>query len=59
MTEVKNVKQLSLTSQVKDFLLFGEKNAYQIILRVRPTTQLSKPLQELVQHGRILLDYIK
>jgi len=59
LTEVKNVKQLSLTSQVKDFVLFAEKKGYEVILRVRPTTRLSKPLQELVQQGRIRLDYLK
>jgi Restriction endonuclease fold toxin 7 len=53
--EVKNVKSLSYTNQLKDFAAYAEKNKYAFELWVRPTTKLSGPLQKQVEAGKITL----
>lgn len=49
--EVKNVEYLSLSSQLRDFIAFAQQNSYQMVLYVRETTKLSKPLQEMERQG--------
>ncbi|QQG98074.1 hypothetical protein HBE99_15520 [Mycobacteroides chelonae] len=55
--EVKNVGKLSLTQQLTEYLQYAKANGYAVHLFVRQGegTQLSGPLQALVDSGRIVL----
>ena len=55
--DIKYVKYLSYTSQLKDFLLYAEKYGYTFFIKVRPSTQLSGTLKALVDAGKIVLFY--
>jgi RHS repeat-associated protein len=57
--EVKNVKELSLTNQIKDLLLASRKAKKKLTIVIRKDTKLSKPLQELVDKGQIKIEYLK
>lgn len=57
--EVKNVKKLSYTSQIKDFMLYAEDKGYQFILQVNKNTKLSGTIKKLVDEGKIFLVYLK
>jgi RHS repeat-associated protein len=46
---------LSLTGQIKDDLAFAKQNGFKMVLYVRKSTQLSQPLQQLVNSGAITL----
>ena len=59
ISEVKNVKRLSLTNQIKDFVAFAQSNRYTFELWVRETTKFSKPLQKLIDEGEIVLKYLR
>ncbi len=56
--EVKNVGSLSYTSQLRDFASYASGNGYRFELWVRPTTQLSGPLQQAVSSGDIMLRFL-
>ncbi len=43
--EVKNVRYLSLTNQMRDFIAHAEAKGYTFQLFIRPSTTLSRPLQ--------------
>lgn len=58
LIEVKNVNYLSLTSQLRDFYLHTQKNNLDFILYVRPSTTLSKSLQELIEQRKIIIKFI-
>ena len=58
LTEVKNVKSLSLTRQINDFHLYSVEKQLQFELYIRPTTTISGPLQNLVDKGFINLYHI-
>jgi RHS repeat-associated protein len=58
VTEIKNVKSLSLTRQLRDFLAFAGQTGRTFDLWVRPSTQLSGPLNNAVTAGLINLRYI-
>lgn len=54
--EVKNYNgTLSLTAQIKDDIAFAQQNGYTMVLRISQSTQLSRPLQQLVNQGTIQL----
>ena len=54
--EVKNFNgTLSLTSQIKDDIAFAEQSGYTMVLKVSQNTQLSQPLQNLVNDGTVTL----
>lgn len=53
LTEVKNVKSLSLTRQLKDFHMYSTQKGLQFNLYTRPTTTFSTPLQNLINQGSI------
>ncbi len=55
--EVKNVGKLSLTQQLTEYLQYAKANGYAVHLFVRQGegTQLSGPLQALVDSGQIVL----
>ena len=57
--EVKNVKSLSYTKQIQDYMLYAKQNGYTFFLQIRQSTQLSSTLKKLVDAGEIVLIYIK
>jgi len=56
--EVKNVGSLSYTKQLRDFAAYAQQQGYTFELWVRPSTQLSGPLQQAVKFGRITLRFL-
>ena len=58
LTEVKNVRYQSLTRQIRDFQMFSTKTGRIFNLYTRPSTKLSKPLQQLINQGLINHKYI-
>lgn len=58
LTEVKNVKSLSFTRQLKDFYTYAKQNGLDFILYTRPNTTLSGPLQEAINSGSIIHRFI-
>ncbi len=54
LTEIKNVKSQGLTNQLKDFSLWAEEKGYEFILKTRPNTKISGPLQEYIDNGKII-----
>lgn len=56
--DVKNVGSLSYTSQLRDFAAYARANNYTFELFVRPTTQLSGPLQQAASNGEIVLRFL-
>jgi hypothetical protein len=58
VSEVKNVRSLSYTAQLRDFARYAEDTGRQFDLYVRPSTTLSEPLQVGVRRGSINLRYI-
>lgn len=54
--EVKNYNgTLSLTGQIKDDIAYAQQNGYTMVLQVSQSTQLSQPLQQLVNQGIVQL----
>jgi hypothetical protein len=58
LTEVKNVANLNFTNQLQDFLHFSIMTGREFVLVVRPTTQLSGPLQQAISAGWITLRFL-
>lgn len=58
LTEVKNVGSLSYTQQLRDFTTYSRANGLNFELWVRPTTELSGPLQQAIADGQITLRLI-
>jgi RHS repeat-associated protein len=58
LIEVKNVKSLSFTNQLKDFALYAQKTGRVMELYVRPSTKLSGPLKKAIKDGLITLKHI-
>jgi hypothetical protein len=56
--EVKNVQRLSYTAQIRDYASWAEARGYVFRLWVRPTTQLSGPLQHEILQGAIRLEFL-
>jgi hypothetical protein len=59
ISEVKNVGRLSLTSQIDDYVAYAQQEGYAFELWVRETTKITKPLQELIDDGQIILRYLE
>lgn len=55
LSEVKNVKSLSMTSQIRDFMTYAQQNGLRFDLYVRDGAKLSKPLLDAAQKGLIHL----
>jgi len=53
LSEVKNVKSLSFTRQLRDFGDFAEQTGRRFDLYVRPRTRLSQPLLDARAAGRV------
>ncbi|MEZ8420602.1 putative toxin [Vibrio splendidus] len=58
LSEVKNVKSLSYTKQLRDFADIAKQQGLQYDLYVRPSTKLSGPLTQAIQDGPINLKVI-
>lgn len=58
LTEVKNVKSLSFTQQLRDFHIYSQQNELNFILYTRPNTTLSGPLQQAINNGSIIHTFI-
>ena len=56
--EVKNVKYLAFTQQLRDYLSHARNNDLTFILHTRPEATYSGPLQQLIDAGQIKLRYI-
>lgn len=48
LSEVKNVDKLSLTSQIRDYLDHSQKENLRFDLYTRQNTDISRPLQKLI-----------
>ena len=53
LSEVKNVAYQGLTSQLRDYLQYAQSEALAFDLYLRPTTQVSGPLQSAIDCGLI------
>jgi hypothetical protein len=58
LSEVKNVDSLSFTQQLRDYLEYAQNQGFRFDLYTRPNTQLSGPLQNIIDSGRINLLHI-
>ena len=58
LSEVKNVKSLSYTSQLRDFADIAKQQGLKYDLYVRPSTSLSGPLSQAIENGVINLKFI-
>jgi Restriction endonuclease fold toxin 7 len=54
LTEIKNVRYQALTNQIKDFILWADKKGLDFVLKTRPDTKISAPLQKLINEGKII-----
>lgn len=54
LEEIKNVKHLSFTSQLKDFYDYAAKNKLKMIIYTRSNTTFSKPLQQMFDSNKII-----
>jgi hypothetical protein len=55
LNEVKNVNSIGKTQQLQDMLSWSKENGYTMRLIVDERTQISGPLQQLVDSGQIKL----
>ena len=58
LAEVKNVKNLSYTKQLRDFNMYSQKKGLSFDLFIRPSTRLSGPLKNEILSGNIDLRYL-
>ena len=58
LTEVKNVKSLSFTQQLRDYAAYAQQKGLTFNLFVRPSTRLSGPLLQARDAGQIIVNYI-
>lgn len=55
MQEAKDVKYLSYTKQLREYYALAKKEGYTLKLIVPEYTRLSRPLQKLIEEGKIKL----
>jgi hypothetical protein len=53
VSEVKNVANQSFTQQLRDYLDFAQQTGRSFDLYMRPTTNISGPLQDVMDSGLI------
>ena len=58
LQEVKNVKSLSLTAQLKDFMQLSKSWGYKMELYIRPDTHLSGPLKQAIKDYGVKIRYL-
>lgn len=51
--EIKNVKNLRLTNQLKDFILFSQREGLKMTIHVNKATKITNQLKKLERHGII------
>lgn len=54
LEEVKNVKHLNFTRQLRDFHTYSQQNNLRFVLYTRSNTTLSGPLKEAINNGSII-----
>lgn len=52
------MKNQALTRQLNDFLMYSEKYDYTFELFIRKTTKLTSKLQEKVDEGKVIINYL-
>ncbi len=57
LQEVKNVKSLSLTSQIRDSMQYSKMMNYKMELFIRPNTYLSGPLKQAIKDYGVIIKY--
>ena len=58
ISEVKNVKRLGFTRQLRDFVAIAKSQSKQFLLFVREETKLTGPLAEAIESGDIIIHFI-
>jgi RHS repeat-associated protein len=58
LSEVKNVRVLSYTQQLRDYVTYASATNRTVHLYTRPDTRLSRPLWEAIRNGLMVLRYI-
>lgn len=58
LIEVKNVKTLSFTQQLRDFHTYSGQKNLDFILYTRPNTILTTPLKDAIKNGSIIHRFI-
>ena len=58
LQEVKNVKYMSYTSQLRDYFSYASENHLKMELYIRRTTQLSSPLQNAIKSHGVVVRYL-
>jgi len=58
LSEIKNVKSLSYTRQLRDFADIAKQQGLSFDLYVRPSTKMSGPLMNAIKDGTINLKFI-
>ncbi len=58
ISEVKNVKSQSLTSQIKDDIAYAQNKGYDFELWTRPDTHITKPLQNEIDNGNVIQKFL-
>jgi hypothetical protein len=53
LTEVKNVKMVRFTPQIRDYLTYARAKAYQIELWTRPSSDFAKEIEDAILRGDI------
>jgi len=53
LSEVKNVDRLSFTRQLRDYAEYARSEGLRFDLYTRPSTRLSRPLQDAIDSGTI------
>lgn len=56
--EVKNVKKLTYTNQINDFVQYAWKEDYTFILKARRNTKFDAKLMTLIELGAIVIMYL-
>jgi len=59
ISEVKNVKKISLTNQIKDYVAYAKSHQFTFEIWVRKTANISKPFQQLIDNGDIVLKFLE
>ncbi|MEM6457362.1 MAG: putative toxin, partial [Acidobacteriota bacterium] len=55
LLEIKGVKELSLTSQVRDFVKFAGSSGRTVVLAVTDKTKVSRSFNELIEQGKVVI----
>ena len=58
LSEIKNLKHLSATSQIRDFVRYAQKETLTMDLYVRRSTTFSGPMEKLISSGLVNLKFL-